>query len=55
MSARHPHGPQCIACTDPAGLPARLAARRAELDAESARAAQHDDPWEAATRMDWNP
>ena len=44
------HGPNCIACTDPAGLPALLARERARLAADAERAAQHLAGGEAARR-----
>ena len=35
------HGPDCIACHDPAEARRLIAKERAELDAETARAAEH--------------
>lgn len=47
---RHPHGPDCYACTDPAGAAAQLAAERAALDFEATRAREHRAYGEAMDR-----
>lgn len=45
---RYPHGPTCLACTDPAEAARQIAAARARLDAEAARARDHRAKGEAA-------
>lgn len=45
-----PHGPNCLACTDPETARRQIAADRAELDTHAARAAAHREAGEAARR-----
>lgn len=44
------HGPDCLACTDPAEAARQIAAERAELDVEAARASRHREAGERARR-----
>ena len=41
------HGPDCWACTDPAAAAQHIAAERADLDVEAARAREHRATGEA--------
>lgn len=45
--ARHPHGPDCYACADPAGAAEQMTTERAALETEATRAREHRAAGEA--------
>lgn len=47
------HGPNCIACTDPTQAREQIAADRAALDLEAARAKAHREAGEAAREEEY--